>query len=310
MQYNHIQPRSLALYQSPESVLQTGPRRALEFGNYAVAWYLRAVFWSFFFACVFVLVRMVFLFLRLALKGYWLFWQYCASPFWVAFALLWPASRAVAREVPNVPEGIETDGNAQPLASGDGDVGTAEFRSVPLTAHMCARPRRRAVWVRRLELILGPAAGPVGALVRGRWRPDLPSSMFSTGANLVLEYAKDGVKIRGGGSVLVRPRGDDEPSREAYLVIEFSDGSREVVFPRLVAKLAAYAFLRERNAVLVSALRTRALEWFKGFGVASDIAFVALPGCFRLAWEVSPSELRAREALSGGPSPTLWWTSA
>jgi len=154
------------------------------------------------------------------------------------------------------------------------------------------------------------APGVVGQLVRGRWTPDLPSPEFALGTNLTLAHLESGVKILGGGSVLTQPRGGGEPGREVYLVTELADGSREVVFPELVAVLSSYAFLRERSAVLVSALRLRAVEWTKKVGLPRSAAWMALSGAFRFAWEVSPAERRLREELSGGPSRPLWWSSA
>jgi len=230
------------------------------------------------------------------------------SPFCFFFAVFWPASAQSSAEVaPGVPAWVQTDDAGQVVGLEDDVV---EFRQVPITAHLCARPRRRAVWVRRLESVLGVAPGMVGRFVRGRWTPDLPAPEFSGPVNLVLSHFEEGVKILGGGSVLARRRGDDEPSREAYVVVEFSDGSRDVVFPELFSMLSSYALLRERNAVLVSALRLRALEWCKSRGFSKSQTLSAVPGSFRFAWLVSLPEGRLREVLAGGPESTLWWSSA
>jgi len=242
--------------------------------------------------------------------------QVFASPFWFLFGLLWPASRRSSREVaPGVPAWVETDGFGQPKGSEgslteDGIEVRSEFRSVPVSAHLCARPRRRAVWVRRLEVVLGVAPGVVGRFVRGRWTPDLPSAEFSLGTNLILSHLEGGARILGGGSVQAKDRGSGELCSEAYLVVELADGSRDVIFPALVSSLAAYAFLRERSATRVGALRSRAVEWYKGKSLSSDLCWAGLSGSFDKAWQVSPRERRSLDRLAGGPSPPLWWSSA
>jgi hypothetical protein len=124
------------------------------------------------------------------------------------------------------------------------------------------------------------------------------------GANLVLGHFENGARILGGGSVQ-----RDKGGREVYLVVELANGSRELVVPELLASLAAYAFLRERNATLVLALRSRALEWCKERGLSKTFTWAVLPSTFKFAWNVSPVEAEARDSLSCGPSPPLWWGS-
>jgi len=154
------------------------------------------------------------------------------------------------------------------------------------------------------------APGVVGRFVRGRWTPDLPSAEFSLGTNLILSHLEGGARILGGGSVQAKDRGSGELCSEAYLVVELADGSRDVIFPALVSSLAAYAFLRERSATLVGALRSRAVEWYKGKSLSSDLCWAGLSGSFDMAWQVSPRERRSLDRLAGGPSPPLWWSSA
>jgi len=86
---------------------------------------------------------------------------------------------------------------------------------------------------------------------------------------------------------------------EAYFVLELADGSREVVFPELFFALASYAFLRERDALLVGSLRLRALDWCKKVGLSWADTWMAVSSAVPLAWRVSPRELQALAAFSG-----------
>jgi len=244
--------------------------------------------------------------------------------FWVSFGLLWPADGRstfwrllplpllFGQEAPQRARALHdrVDVCGQHVDSAH-SLGLNEFPHSRLGAVYSARPRRRARWVRSLEGLLGGAPGSVGRFVRGRWTPDLTSDSVSIGANHVLAHLSDGVKIRGGGSVLTKTMGGDgRLERQAYIVVDLSDGTREVVFPELLSRLASYCVLRDRNAVLVSALRLRALEWCKSRGLTASVTWCALPGALRFAWEVSPAERRLRAALSGGPSKESWWSSA
>jgi hypothetical protein len=232
----------------------------------------------------------------------WAVCQLLAIWVWLCFGTIWPAWSVPRTELaPSLPAGVEGDGLGQPAL----EEGEAEFREVPVSAHLCARPRRRAVWVRRLERVLGVAPGCVGRFVRGRWTPDLPAPEFTLAANLTLSHLEDGAKILGGGSVSCGENG-----RVVYYVLELSDGSRELVAPELFSSLATYAFLRERSAVLVSALRLRALEWCRQQGLSKTHTWAFVPSAFRYAWQVGVTEERIRDTLAGGPSPPLWWGSA
>jgi hypothetical protein len=154
-----------------------------------------------------------------------------------------------------------------------------------------------------MEMLLGTTpGGSVGSFVRGRWTPDLPSPGYSPGRNLVLAARPDGVKILGGGSVLGK-----EDDRVAYLVVEEADGAVSVVFPELLAALRSYAFLRAREATLVLALRSRALEWCKKKGLADSSTAVAVGTAVSWAWVESPEELRALSSITASPS-LPWWS--
>jgi len=248
-------------------------------------------------------VRLCRALVRVVLRGFGLVLVFAMSPFWVLFALLWPA-RLSGSGVSYPPRASEFDGEL--LEGGLFEVnvpGEVGVRRTPVSGHLHApRLRSRAVWVRRFEAILGEAPGVVGAFVRGRWVPDLPDHERSTAANFILTGQENGAKILGGGSVqtLVEGRG----GIEIYYHVELADGSREVVFPELLSKLSSYALLRQRNADLLSALRLRALEWCRGHGLSGPAAYMAVVSAIKLAWHVSPSERRLRESVIG-ETPTL-----
>jgi len=159
-----------------------------------------------------------------------------------------------------------------------------------------------------MEAALGPVPVTVGELIRGRWLPDLPSAEFSAGLNLVLAQRADGVRIRGGGSVEGKLKEDDSGHREKvpYFVCELRDGSLETVFPDLLASLSSYAFLRRREATLLLALRSRAVEWAKRSGLDQPSALVAVSFTTRWAWIISDAELRARAEMEEEPL-VPWW---
>jgi hypothetical protein len=159
-----------------------------------------------------------------------------------------------------------------------------------------------------MEAALGPVPVTVGELIRGRWLPDLPSSEFSAGLNLVLAQRADGVRIHGGGSVLGREKDDGTGRREKvpYFVCELRDGSLETVFPDLLSSLSAYAFMRKRDATLLLALRSRAVEWSKRAGIDQPSSLVAVSFTTRWAWSISDAELRARAEMVEEPLGP-WW---
>jgi hypothetical protein len=181
-----------------------------------------------------------------------------------------------------------------------------------ISATVVARPRRRSKWVCRLDAVLAPIGLRTSDLLKGRWTPDLPSGNRNDGTNLMLAHFGDGARILGGGLVQVQAGEGEgmECKSHTYLVLELSDGSRETIFPELVCALASFAFLRERSATLVSALRLRALEWYKKNRLSQVVVWSTLPSCFKFAWHVSDSEELVRCGMSGGPSHSSWWNTA
>jgi len=263
------------------------------------------------------LVQLVWKLAVLLLRQWWrllrgivlVLWLLFTAPGWLCVALLfgtldllslWNSSKGA--HVEPVPHWVRTDSSQQPVGE---ESGVAETRRVPVTAHLCARPRRRARWVKAIESVLGDApGGVVGKLVRGRWTPDLPSEAFSPELNLLLSKAKGGVRILGGGSV-VGKSGDDE-EKVPYFVVEHPDGTVETCFPQLISSLSSYTFFRKRESTLVLALRSRALDWCKRKGLSSSSTEVAVSTAIRWAWHVGDLELYGRhnmEEEDAGP----WW---
>lgn len=173
-------------------------------------------------------------------------------------------------------------------------------RALPPTAHLCARPRRRARWVRQLEQVLGPAT-TVGQFVGGRWTPDLPSGKLDDPVNMLLARRATGVKLLGEGSVV-----GEEGDTVRYCIVEHPTGEVDFVVPSLISSLSAYSCFRVRESTLVSALRSRALDWCKKRGLPSSFVEAAVPSAVSWSWEVSPSEVR----LAGTIQPqevAPWW---
>lgn len=201
---------------------------------------------------------------------------------------------------------VTVDGCGQPVGSEleVDKVRISEFTHLPVSAATgsAARLRPRSRFVGALELLLGGMPVTVGQLLRGRWTPDLPSASFSAGANFVLAAREEGVRILGGGSVQ-----SDKPKDGVYVICEFSDGSIEVLFPELVARLSAYAVFRDRDATLLSALRLRALEWSQKAGLDWPATHSALLGALRTAWRQTPHELRVLEDLEASRDQSPLW---
>jgi len=256
------------------------------------------------------------LFVVCCLRALGLALEFAVSPFWAIFVMVslplrGTGSHVEALEVCPGDTRVDRDGCPRDEPQVEG-AGVGSQRHAQLSSHLvCGRLRRRARWARRLELVLGVPHGRLGQLVRGRWTPDLPSAGYSPGLNVLLTQFEDGCKILGGGSISRLDKDGVVTGSEPYYHVELSDGSRDVVFPGLLSKLCAFAFLRERNATLVSALRLRALEWCKEAGFSSPVTYLSLPGALRAAWTVSSRALACQEALErSGPGPSLWWSSA
>jgi len=266
-----------------------------------------------------VLLRVVYL--PVVILRVSLLWRLICSPAWVVFwvvAHLLGGGDVLGDPVSSEYTGLGTR-FGQPGVNCRIEVDEVEFdvpscqalgagvKRLPISSSLKGgRLRRRAVWVRRFECVLGVAPGRIGELIRGRWTPDLPSGDKPLPLNLVLAHLDAGTRLLGGGVAHA-----ERPVDSLYYVVELVDGSRETVFPELVAKLSSYALLRQRDAVLVSSLRLRALEWCKGVGLSSSTTFVAVPTALKWAWTVSRGESAFADLLEeSGEKPARWWESS
>jgi len=198
---------------------------------------------------------------------------------------------------------VDTFGQVVRLPPSSGS-GVGENRHLPITAGMApARLRARARWARRCECLLRLPRGELGKLVRGRWTPDLPSASRPAGLNVLLSHFADGAILLGGGEVQKTSGGT-----HTYYVLQLSDGDRVTLVPELLSRLSAYALLRQRDAVLLSSLRLRALDWCKSEGLSPELRMLLVADSLRSVFELSPVESRLGEFLEGFESrPPRWF---
>lgn len=180
-------------------------------------------------------------------------------------------------------------------------MGTAHVGFVsPTTALATGRVRPRARWVRAAELICGK--NRVGALIRGRWSPDLPSSQQSDVANYLLSTVSGGAKVIGGGLRQVPP---SQPKEDGvYFVLETVSG-RSLCFPNLLGRLRSYSLFRDRDRLLLGSLRARAEEWCRSRDFPSWLTDLAVSGSLELAWPVAPHHRFARRCWQAASANTL-----
>jgi len=175
-----------------------------------------------------------------------------------------------------------------------------------------ARLRQRAAWV----LSLNPdKRNPVlGRLLKGRWTPDLSVEFAHPFADAFVRARGGDVKFLGGGTV-TKSIGGENSEVLTYVNASYKGGVFPI-YPELLAKLASYATLRERKPDLVSALRTRALEWCKRSGFSAEETAETLGPSVALAYLPSAQEVTAteilRDATSNGSLPKAegWWSTS
>lgn len=177
----------------------------------------------------------------------------------------------------------------------------------PEYALAITRVRRRARWVRALETLLGGRKGAVGTFVRGRWTPDLPAPGNDGRWNYLVASVGNGARVLGGG--LEQVDHERNPAHGVYFHLDTGE-EIQVVFPYLLGKLRQYALFRERDELLLSALRSRAIEWCKGEGLRAYVSDMAVAGAVSLAMEPSTHEAVAqahvtRVAAASTPNASL-----
>lgn len=181
------------------------------------------------------------------------------------------------------------------------DAGLAHIGFVsPTTALATGRVRPRARWVRVAEVVCGK--NRVGALIRGRWTPDLPSSKQSDVANYLLSTVSGGAKVIGGGLRNVPTTFAREDG--VYIVLETQDG-RSLCFPNLLGRLRSYCLFRDRDRLLLGSLRARAEEWCRSRSFDPWLTDLAVSGALELSWPVAPHHRFARRCWETASANTL-----
>jgi hypothetical protein len=177
-----------------------------------------------------------------------------------------------------------------------------------------ARLRQRARWA----LSLNPDKQDrwLGPLLKGRWTPDLSKEYAPAASRLFVAARGGSVKFLGGGTLKKTiGEGPERRTLELAYVNAVSGDTCYRLYPELLARLASYATFRKRSSVLVTALRTRALEWAKKQGFTAEETAEMLPPTVALAYLPSAQEIAGqeilREASTDGALPEAhgWWAS-
>jgi len=151
------------------------------------------------------------------------------------------------------------------------------------------------------DMLEGPV-GAAGKFFRGRWIPDLPEEKRSPVVNALLAASGSEMKLLGCGAV--RSTGA-VPLNYLYLVVEDSEGDKELVVPTLSSRLAQYSFLRESNPELLRGLRARAVDWFKKAELPLWFGDLVLPTAVARACLTTSVDLRARSILEKAGKESL-----
>ncbi|QKN84405.1 hypothetical protein [Rice Tombus-like virus 3] len=149
------------------------------------------------------------------------------------------------------------------------------------------RLRQRSKLTHALGESLQLKRGLLGAFLTGRWRPDLPLTEGPTVASWISALIAGGARVVGGGLCAT---GDIEKRRQPFVRLLLGE-TVVTVLPGLLARLTQYSVYRTRSPALVSALRTRAVEWCKAQGVPEVDACLCVPGTVALSYlRTAPEE--------------------
>lgn len=168
------------------------------------------------------------------------------------------------------------------------------------------RLRRRARWVNSLQESLGLDRGVLGALLAGRWTPDLPGDEAHVCSKFGSLLA-NGARVLGAGWCEPEPGaplGDGVEGGCSFVRMGFPHEVEVLAVPELVGDLWACAAFRVRDGALVSSLAWRAKRWLEGRGLTgldvSSLLFgsVAVACCLTSA-EEGARRLLATPAVSG-----------
>jgi len=174
-----------------------------------------------------------------------------------------------------------------------------------------ARVRARARWV--LSLNPDKQARYVGALLRGRWTPDLSREFAHPRLSAFVAARGRELKFFGGGTLSVKSAGS-EKVRDVAFVWALHGGTVFRLVPELLARLATYATFRKRNGTLVQSLRTRCQEWCKAEGVPTEVTAELLAPTVALAFSPSEQEKVGTAILEGcqpaSSESECWWNAS
>lgn len=162
-----------------------------------------------------------------------------------------------------------------------------------------SRLRKRGKLTNSLQRLFGLDTGALGALLAGRWTPDLPGEEAHPLRKWLAASLLDGARVLGTTQVDCVPPDGDGVEQETLLTLELGT-TKCRVYPALLAKLQAYALFRPRDAALLSALRSRALEWVRARGLEWYDVTLALPPTVALAFRASAQEESSRALLGEG----------
>jgi hypothetical protein len=174
-----------------------------------------------------------------------------------------------------------------------------------------ARVRARARWV--LSLNPDKQARYVGALLKGRWTPDLSREFAHPRLSAFVAARGRELKFFGGGTLNVKSAGS-EKFRDVAFVWALHEGTVFRLVPELLARLATYATFRKRNGTLVQSLRTRCQEWCKAEGVPTEVTAELLAPTVALAFSPSEQEKVGTAILEGcqpaSSGSESWWNAS
>jgi len=244
-------------------------------------------------------------------------WRLPTLPFRLVLELYWfvvevPFLCAALLQRFRYPSGVPLASEQGRLARGDFvAVGSGRRRAAREgLAHVSAsgalshvprlRPRGRATCMAQ-DLLEGPV-GSVGKFFRGRWTPDLPADRRSPVLNALITASGSEVKLLGCGAVHSTGR---NPTRYLYVVVEDSQGERQLILPTLSSRLNQYSFLRESNPDLLRGLRARAVDWFKKSELPAWLGDLVLPTAVARACLQTSVDRQARSILDAAGKASL-----
>jgi hypothetical protein len=153
--------------------------------------------------------------------------------------------------------------------------------------------RRRALWVRRVQDLVGGRLEFVGNLLSGRWCDDLLTDGANPYRAALRSWVTGGVAIVGGGRMVTK----EKAKPLVYLIANGACGGQRLLFPSLIGQLKAYAWMRPRTEQLLIALRSRARDWCNDNCLPGYLWPSVVSGATLSAMEEDGSEMEAEISL-------------